>query len=148
MDGEGCWDQIHSVCCSWPQWEGLQDSAVPWVHQIKTSPFQRRKTIIHEGLDILMMLWRLLEREHVQNFLMFWKNSITVPTGREGEVGENSILLKTSHWLHRKSLECKTKAEVLEGELWALPTEPTTGSFSLSCGGQWWSLFPAGFKLC
>lgn len=46
-----------------------------------------------------------------------------MPTGRE-EVGENSILLKTSHWLHRKSLECKTKAEVLEGELWALQPNP------------------------
>lgn len=37
----------------------------------KLKPLQRRETITHEGLGILIMLWRLLESEDVPNFLMF-----------------------------------------------------------------------------
>lgn len=44
---------------------------MPWVHQIKTSPFQRREMITHKGPGTLMMLWRLLGSEGVKNFLMF-----------------------------------------------------------------------------
>lgn len=144
MDGEGCWDQIHSVSCPWLQWEGLQDRAVPWVHQMKTFPgeendYPLRTWYTDDALEIIRK-WRCSK---FSDALKEFSYSAYRQRGRSRR--EFHFIKDQS--LHRKSLECKTKSEVLEGELWALPTKPTSGSFSLSCGGQWWSLFPAGLKL-